>query len=102
MFVLLTQDIIFPDWAWHIVGPLYLMLDGVLSIAWNKGNINPASKSNPKNEKVFHAINYVQTYFKLIKKKWRNTGYYAPRPAKGRAPPKAVNGRGRAGGIVFF
>ena len=28
--------------------------------------------------------------------------YYAPRPAEGRAPPKAVNGRGWAGGIVFF
>ena len=55
-FVFSTQDIIFPDWAWHIVGPLYLMLDGVLSIAWNKGNINPAWKSNPKNKKVFFAI----------------------------------------------
>ena len=32
----------------------------------------------------------------------RHKHYYAPRPAEGRAPPKAVNGRGRAGGIVFF
>ena len=31
-----------------------------------------------------------------------DTIYYAPRPAEGRAPPKAVNGGGRAGGIEFF
>ena len=33
----------------------------------------------------------------LLCKEFQKRDYYAPCPAKGRAPPKAVNGRGRAG-----
>ena len=43
----------------------------------------------------------VHKYAQLSMKVNLNT-YYAPCPAEGRAPPKAVNGRGRAGWSYFL